>query len=144
MSAVTDTSTRSAGLKQLFAACVVYASSSLLHFSHNAERLDAYPNMPVWITRADVYAVWLGLTAIGAAGVLLVWLRRPFVGLVLLAVYAAFGFDGLAHYTLAPMSAHTAMMNVTIWTEVVCAGVLRALVSRRFVRLLQSRDRLAG
>jgi hypothetical protein len=45
-----------------------------------------------------------------------------------LAVYAALGCDGLLHYTRAPMEAHTAAMNFTIWFEVVAAALLLATV----------------
>jgi hypothetical protein len=45
------------------------------------------------------------------------------LGLLVLAVYAVFGFDGLAHYSLAPMSGHTVTMNLTIWLETATAGL---------------------
>ena len=44
---------------------IAYAAASLLHFGHNAEHLSEYPNLPTWITRADVYLSWLAQTAIG-------------------------------------------------------------------------------
>ena len=44
---------------------IAYAAASLLHFGHNAEHLSEYPNLPTWITRADVYLSWLVQTAIG-------------------------------------------------------------------------------
>ena len=46
------------------------------------------------------------------------------MGLFVIAVYAALGFDGLGHYALAPVSAHTTTMNVTIWLEVASAALL--------------------
>jgi hypothetical protein len=75
---------RTEPLRTVFIACVV---ASLLHFGHNAAHLSEYPNLPTWITRADVYSSWLAQTAIGLAGYSLVRGRYPFVGLVGLAVY---------------------------------------------------------
>jgi hypothetical protein len=51
------------------------------------------------------------------------------------------GFDGLLHYTLAPISAHNVTMNVTILTEVTLAAVLMCAVIVRFGRLRKSRER---
>jgi hypothetical protein len=117
---------------------LVYAGASFVHFAHNAEYLSDYPNLPAWLTRLQVYAVWLGITAVGVLGYCLfrVW-RRP--GLVILALYAAAGFDGLLHYTRAPFAAHTGTMNLTIWSEVVAAAwvlaaVLGLMVQQRLER----------
>ena len=110
---------------------LAYGLASLLHFAHNAEFLADYPNMPAWISRAKVYAVWLGITAIGAAGYLLFRFGYPLIGLLVIAVYAILGFDGLGHYSLAPVSAHTAAMNLTIWLEVAAAAVLLMATAKR-------------
>ena len=48
---------------------------------------------------------------------------RTALGLTLLAVYTAFGLDGLLHYGRAPMSSHTFGMNFTIWFEVATAAL---------------------
>ena len=101
-----------------------YCLASLWHFVHNAEFLTAYPNMPAWISRFDVYAAWLGITAVGVVGLALLRGRYDVAGFLLIAVYAAFGFDGLGHYALAPISAHTLTMNLTIWCEVAAAAAL--------------------
>jgi hypothetical protein len=45
-------------------------------------------------------------------------------GLFFVAVYAALGLDSLGHYALAPMSAHTVAMNLTILLEVTTAALL--------------------
>jgi len=103
---------------------LLYLAASLLHFIHNAEYVQAYPNLPAWITRSSVYLTWLGITAVGALGYWLYRSRRFVPGLVLLMLYAAAGLDGLLHYTRAPMGAHTHGMNFTIWFEVVVAAVL--------------------
>jgi hypothetical protein len=103
---------------------VAYFLTSLGHFAHNAEFICEYPNLPGWLTRAKVYAAWLAITAVGLLG--LVCLRRqwPLVGLLLVAAYAAMGFDGLGHYAVAPMELHTWGANVTILSEVAAAALL--------------------
>jgi hypothetical protein len=107
---------------------VLYGVASFVHFAHNAELLADYPNLPAWLTRVQVYAVWVGVTAIGIVGYCLLLARRRLVGLILLALYAAIGFDGLLHYTRAPFAAHTGTMNLTIWSEVVAAALVLAAV----------------
>jgi hypothetical protein len=109
---------------------LVYAAASLLHFAHNAEFLADYPNMPAGLSRSTVYAAWLGITAVGLTGYLLFLRSFPLVGLGVIAVYAALGFGGLAHYGLAPASHHTAAMNLTIWLEAATAALLLIAVAR--------------
>jgi hypothetical protein len=103
--------------KPLLILLLAYGAASLVHYAHNAEFLADYPNMPAWF----------GVTAIGALGYLLVRRGHQLGGLCVIAVYAALGFDGLGHYRLAPLSAHTAAMNLTIWLEVATAALLFSL-----------------
>lgn len=115
----------SAALKRrrVLVALVVFAAASLLHHVHNAAFLDHYPNLPAWISPAVVYGAWLGATAIGVLGY---WLQRPF----LLIAYACYGLGALAHYALAPASAHTPMMNLSIALEAAAAAVLILAIAR--------------
>jgi hypothetical protein len=118
----------------LGAALIAFAIASLVHFTHNAEYLRDYPNMPSGWMRGHVYLAWLGMTALGLAGWLLFvrgWRRT---GLALLLVYAVLGLDSLGHYVLAPMSAHTVAMNATILAEVAAAAVVLLEVVRRALR----------
>jgi hypothetical protein len=112
------------GLTLLVALAAVYCLASLVHFVHNAEYLAQYPNMPLWLSRPKVYAAWLAITAVGALGLVFVRGRRAVAGFLLLAIYAALGFDGLGHYALASLSSHSLAMNLTIWFEVVAAAAL--------------------
>jgi len=96
---------------------LLYAAASLLHFAHNAVYIDEYPNLPAWLTRAEVYAAWIGVTAIGVAGYALVTRGFESAGLLVLTIYGLMGLDGLGHYGVAPMSAHTLAMNASIWLE---------------------------
>jgi hypothetical protein len=112
------------GRRALIALLLFYTAASFAHFTHNAERLAAYPNLPPTLTRAGVYAAFAALAGLGLAGYLLLRHGRARAGLLLLALYAACGFDGLLHYTRAPFAAHTATMNVTILTEVAAAALL--------------------
>jgi hypothetical protein len=107
----------------------LYIAASLLHFSHNAEHLDSYPNLPPWITRANIYFIWLGMTAAGCLGFLLYGKRRSPYGLVVLGLYAVAGLGGLLHYTRAPFSAHTATMNFSILLEASIAAALLAVTA---------------
>jgi hypothetical protein len=103
---------------------VAYCAASLLHFAHNAEYLADYPNLPVWLSRSEVYFAWLAIVAIGVLGYLLYRRGHRLIGLVTLAIYASLGFDGLLHYARAPLADHTTAMNLTIWVEVVAAALL--------------------
>ena len=115
-------------MKALPLLLVLYGIASFVHFWHNAEFLTDYPNLPAWLTPVQVYAVWLGVTAVGVLGYCLWRGRWRRFGLVILALYAAIGFDGLLHYVRAPLGAHTGTMNLTIWSEVVAAALVLATV----------------
>jgi hypothetical protein len=113
----------------------VYGGASLIHFAHNAQLVADYPNLPPSLSAARIYGAWLVVAGIGLAGYLLLKRGHQFWGLAVVAVYATLGFDGLLHYTRAPMAAHSWGMNLSIWFEVVMAAALFALV---LMRLRQS------
>jgi hypothetical protein len=103
---------------------ILYGAASLLHFMHNAVYLHEYPNLPEWITAFGVYASWCGIAALGALGY---WLYREVsqvMGVVVIAIYALPGFGGLDHYVLAPIGAHSIVMNATIIGEATAAAAL--------------------
>jgi hypothetical protein len=107
---------------------LAYGAASLVHFVHNGIYLHEYPNLPAWLTSTGVYASWSAITAVGALGY---WLYRrlaPVMGLVTIAIYAALGFGGLDHYVIAPIGAHSMVMNLTIFSEVVAAAALLIFV----------------
>lgn len=108
---------------------LLYCAASLVHFTHNAEYLADYPNLPVWISRGSIYFAWLAIFSVGLCGYLLYRGRHALPGLILMAIYAALGLDGLLHYSRAPLVAHTAGMNATIWFEVVTATVALCAVA---------------
>ena len=116
----------------LLVALIAYGVASLFHFTHNAVFIDAYPNLPASLTPARVYLAWVVEAALGVCGYILVTRGLRLLGLSMIALYAALGFDGLAHYSLAPMSAHTIAMNLTIWCEVLAATVLLFVLAREF------------
>jgi hypothetical protein len=113
---------------------VIYGTASLFHHVHNAEFLAEYPNMPTWLSRPKVYLAWLGVTAVGVVGYGLARRGYEILGLFIIAVYAALGFDGLGHYTLASSSEHTATMNFTICLEVATAALLLVAAARLMVK----------
>ena len=90
---------------------LLYLVASLAHFTHNAEYLSDYPNLPPWLTRGGIYLVWLAEASLGILGYVLYRFGWRLAGLALVGVYAAFGFDGLLHYTRAAFDAHTFAMN---------------------------------
>ncbi len=112
----------------LFWVLLAYAGASALHFIHNAVFLNSYPNMPDWISPGGVFGALASVTAIGILGYILFVVGFRIAGLIVIGVYAAFGFDGLAHYSLAPVSEHTTTMNLTIWLEVATAALLISIV----------------
>lgn len=105
---------------------LLYGATSLLHFAHNARYLADYPNLPAWLSPREVAASWCAITLLGGAGFFLYRRVHRTAGLVLLCAYALIGFDGLLHYGRAPIGAHTALMNFTIWAEVLAAALLFA------------------
>ena len=109
---------------------LVYGAASLLHFVHNALYLNAYPNLPVWLTASGVIEAWCVVAGVGTLGYLCYSRISRIAGLVLIAVYALFGFAGLDHYAVAPVSAHSLPMNLTILLEAGLALVLLAYVAR--------------
>ena len=74
---------------------LIYAATSLLHFTHNAEFIADYPNMPSSWSRMDVYFAWIAMTAVGIIGWLLISRGLRLAGLLVLVVYAAIGLDSL-------------------------------------------------
>ena len=126
---------RAIASKRLIALCAVYMVASLIHFAHNAEFLVDYPNLPQTWTRAGVYLGWVGMTVVGAIGLFLVTRGFRVVGLLLIAVYSILGMDSLGHYVVAPISAHTVAMNLTIMLEVSTAALVFVEVARRGIGL---------
>ena len=117
--------------KVLLVALIAYGAASLLHFTHNAVFIDDYPNLPESLTSTRVILAWLGEAALGVFGYVFLHRGLPGAGFSMIAVYALLGFDGFAHYTRAPMADHTAMMNVTIWSEALAAAALLVVLLLR-------------
>ena len=126
----------------LLALVLAYGTASLAHHAHNALYLGSYPNMPAFLSSAWVYGAWLCVAVIGLAGYLSYRRGHRLPGLVLLAAYAGIGLYGLGHYRLAPISAHTPAMNVTIALEVGSAIILLIAVARLVLK--QSRRGQCG
>ena len=123
---------------------LVYGAASLLHFMHNAVYVREYPNLPAWLTSAGVVVAWLVVAAVGVLGYLLYSRVSRVAGLITISVYAMFGLGGLDHYTVAPVSAHTVAMNLTILLEAATAAVLLVFVARSAVGLVTRRAKVPG
>jgi len=115
-------------------AFIAHCIASLIHFTHNAVFLDDYPNLPAWLTPAGVYASWIGLTAVGLAGLVLIRSGMRRAGLSVLVLYAFLGFGGLDHYTVASIRAHTLAMNLTIALETLTASLVLFVVIAEWSR----------
>jgi hypothetical protein len=127
--------------KTLALVLALYAAASLAHFIHNAEFLGAYPNLPAPWSRGGVYFAWMAVTAVGLTGWIFMSRGYRLTGLLMFAIYAVLGLDSLGHYVLAPMSAHTTGMNVSILLEVGTAALLLMEVARFAVAAFRIRSR---
>ena len=116
---------------------LVFFTSNLTHFLHNAEYIAFYPGLPVWLTREKVYLAWVAGVSIGLAGLLIYRSKLKLLGLALVAAFGATSIDGLAHYTLALCSDHTLATNLTIWFEVL-AGLSLLLASSLLIGRMMS------
>lgn len=125
--------------KMLLIPLLLYTVASLFHFIHNGVYLDSYPNMPTWISQTGVYLTWLGIAAIGLTGYICLRSGLVLSGLSLLILYAILGLDGLAHYHLAPFSQHSAMMNLSILSEVFMATVVLLMTVYYLTRYMKCR-----
>ena len=123
----------------LGALLIAYFAASLVHFIHNAEHLASYPGLPSSWTRGGVYSAWLGMTAVGACGWLVLTRGIAIIGLALLAIYACLGLDSLAHYVLARFVDHSVAMNVTIVAEVSAAALVLCEVVRQAASTIAAR-----
>lgn len=133
------TGTRTTRHGKLLLLLVAYGAASLVHFVHNAEFIRDYPGLPATWTRGGVYLAWLGMTCVGLFGWWMLQRNWGVAGALVLSGYALLGLDSLGHYVVAPMAAHTAIMNVTILAEVTCA----ALVLMQALKLLFTPQPLA-
>jgi hypothetical protein len=123
---------------------LVYGAASLLHFMHNAVYVRDYPNLPAWLTSTGVVAAWLVVAAVGSLGYLLYARVSRVAGLITISVYALFGLGGLDHYTIAPVSAHTVAMNLTILLESAASAVLLVFLARSAFGLVAQRAKVRG
>ncbi len=123
---------------------LIYGAASLLHFLHNAAYLHDYPNLPAWLTAGGVLGAWLVVAGTGVVGYLLYSRVSRVAGLITIAVYAVLGLGGLDHYTLAPVSAHTVAMNLTILLEAATAVALLVCVVRSLLLASAQRAKLRG
>jgi hypothetical protein len=131
---------QAARARWLLPAILGYAAASAFHHVHNAAQLAAYPNLPAWLSPADVYMAWGATTAIGVAGYLALRAGFAVTGLTVLGLYAAAGLAGLDHYVRAPFAAHSFMMNLSIGCEVATALTLLGVIAARLVALLRGRQ----
>lgn len=72
--------------KLLLTVWLLYLVGSLIHFIHNAEFLNDYPNLPNSWARNDVYLAWMGMTLLGTAGLIVTIRGARLIGLICLII----------------------------------------------------------
>lgn len=112
----------------LLALLMVHMTASLWHHLHNGWFADEYPGMPSGFPPAIAYVAWGLTSALGLAGYFLACNGRRLLGFGMVGLYAAYGLLAFTHYTLAPMTAHTFVMNATILSEALTALMLLGTV----------------
>ena len=117
-------STHASFPKHFWLLLAIYGAASLAHFTHNAEYIAFYPNMPPWLTREDVYLAWLAVASVGLLAIVFAAMGWRAAAAVSFVLYGASGLDGLGHYGLALCSQHTFPMNLTIWAEALAGSAL--------------------
>ena len=110
--------------RAVLTAVLACAAATLFHHVHNAAFLADYPNMPAALTPITVYLAWLAATVMGFGGYAVFTRGWRRLGTGLLVAYGCYGLDGLVHYLLAPVSAHTLTMNLSIAAEAATAAAL--------------------
>jgi hypothetical protein len=118
----------------LLALLLLHMAASLWHHIHNGQFADEYPNMPTGVPPVVAYIAWGVTTAVGLAGYYAVCNGRRLLGFGAMGLYAAYGLLAFGHYTLAPMSAHTLVMNATILAEALTGLLLLVTVMTFLVR----------
>jgi hypothetical protein len=121
---------------------LVYVAASLLHFVHNGIHLHDYPHMPAWLTSAGVYAAWGAISALGACGYWLYRRRSAGAGRLVIGIYGLCGLGALEHYALAPVAAHSWLMNLSIAAEALAAAALLLWVVRYSPLLMRVQARV--
>jgi hypothetical protein len=121
----------------LLAILLLHMTASLWHHIHNGQFAGEYPNMPAGVPPVVAYVAWGITTAVGLAGYYAVCNGHRLLGFGLMGLYAAYGLLAFGHYKLAPMSAHTPVMNATILSEALTAMLLLGTV---IVFLVKDRD----
>ena len=116
----------------LLALLIVHMAASLWHHIHNGQFIDDYPNMPRGVpanlSLGFAVVAWTVTSAVGLAGYYWVCNGRRLLGFGAMGLYAAYGVLAFTHYTLAPMSAHTPVMNATILGEALTGLLLLVTV----------------
>jgi len=110
--------------KHVWFLAALYCCASLIHFTHNAQYIAFYPNMPPSITPGTVYRAWIAIKVVGGMAAVFSLAGWRIGAALLLIAYGCFGLDGLGHYALALCSEHTLAMNFTIWFEVLTGSLL--------------------
>jgi hypothetical protein len=118
----------------LLALLLLHMAASLWHHIHNGQFAAEYPNMPTGVPPVVAYIAWGVTTAVGLAGYYAVCNGYRLLGFGAMGLYAAYGLLAFGHYKLAPMSAHSFVMNATILSEALTGALLLGTVIVFLVR----------
>src|SRR3954451_20187932 len=105
---------------RLLIALIACSVAMLVHHAHNAQFIADYPRMPGWLSPEFVYLAWLGATAVGVGGYLLLRVGARITGACALLCVCSVR---CGHPT----------MNGTILLEAATGVVLVVAVLRRMV-----------
>lgn len=90
--------------------------STVLHYTDNYINIEHYPQ-PEWIDRTVVWAAWLGFTAFGVAGYVLLRRGAFAVAGACFLVYSYTALSSLGHYWFGDFAEFDTRMHALIWMD---------------------------
>ncbi|MDQ4124552.1 MAG: hypothetical protein M3134_02985 [Actinomycetota bacterium] len=115
-------------MRALFRVLSAGVALTAIHYTDNYLYFDEYPQ-PGSLRRWQVYAAWLVLTAIGAAGYALYARGFSAPAYVCLIVYSYTGLSSLGHYLYGSLDDFSAKQHVFILVDGLTGAAVLAFVA---------------
>lgn len=115
-------------VKALLRVLVAGVVLTTVHYADNYLYFDEYPQ-PASLQRWQVYAAWLVLTAVGAAGYALYERGHTAPAYVCLVVYSYTGLSSLGHYLYGSFDEFTAKQHAFITVDGLTGTAVLAFVA---------------